>query len=111
MKKMKPDNCEKKLPLLGWIAAVIIIVQAVIILSLIQQQSSTGPVLQVRFNEFTREPEIRRFLLAINARIVAGPQANGTYRIQLMDKDFQTIEQQIGELRRKLDIIEYVNAE
>ena len=67
--------------------------------------------LQVKFKDYATEKEIRAILIDINGSIVAGPSANAIYRVKLGDDDIDIIQERIGLLYKKLDVIEFVSAE
>ena len=102
-------------------ASLLMVIQAGIMLSLIQQQdvgivplsgdTYSGPVLQIQFKDYAKESEIRAIILSINGSIIEGPSTLGIYRVQLADDDIDIIDQRISQLHNKLDLIDFVSAE
>lgn len=98
-------------------AALVIVVQTVMIVNLGQRDDTFSPaghqlpgaIAQVRFQPDSREADIRAALQAIDAEIVAGPGANGLYRIRLADNHADpAAEKKIETLRQRTSLVEYI---
>ena len=106
-------------------AAVVIVIQGVLLLNLWQRDDDAGMrlagearpaavVLQIRFDAAAREEEIRALLRSLDARFVDGPSAVGLYRIELSGitpGDNEALARVLSALREQQAIVRHVAAE
>lgn len=102
-------------------AALVIIVQGVLLLNLWQTDTAPGitplgeaggSLLQVRFDPQAREAQIRALLREVGAVIVDGPSAVGLYRLRLPDaKNDADRQAALERLQRADEVIDHVAAE
>ena len=106
-------------------AAVVIVIQGVLLLNLWQGGDDAGMrlagearpaavVLQIRFDAAAREEEIRALLRSLDARFVDGPSAVGLYRIELSGitpGDNEALARVLSALREQQAIVRHVAAE
>ena len=83
-------------------ASLMLVVQAGVMVSMTQQQDAFVPlsgsdysenVVQVQFKSSTRENDIRKLLISLDASIIQGPSKNGIYRIELKNLNEETLKQ------------------
>lgn len=107
-------------PAVGIAAAVIIAVQAVTIINLNDEVDTYtqagyqhgGVVVQIKINPQATEAQLRELLLDIDAEIVAGPSANGLYRVKLSaKKDDPSVTGKLETLKDNSKLITYVAGE
>lgn len=110
------------LPALAAAAAMIIVVQGVVLLNLLYQPAPITPlgespleqaVLQVKFAPNATEQEIRHVLQKVGATLIGGPGAVGVYRIRLetANPPDEAVQKTISELRAHGNIVTYVARE
>ncbi|HGX93362.1 MAG TPA: hypothetical protein ENK35_08620 [Candidatus Tenderia sp.] len=106
-------------------AAVVIVIQGVLLLNLWQGGDDAGMrlagearpaavVVQIQFDAAAREEEIRALLRSLDARFVDGPSAVGLYRIELSGitpGDNGALARVLSALREQQAIVRHVAAE
>ncbi|HHI93534.1 MAG TPA: hypothetical protein ENK04_08490 [Gammaproteobacteria bacterium] len=106
-------------------AAVVIVIQGVLLLNLWQGDDDAGMrlagetrpaavVVQIQFDAAAREEEIRALLRSLDARFVDGPSAVGLYRIELSGitpGDNGALARVLSALREQQAIVRHVAAE
>ncbi len=107
-------------------AAVVILVQGVLLFNLWQRDDDIGVrlageappaeavILQIQFDADAREEEIRALLRALDARFVDGPSAVGLYRIELSGVtpgDERALARALNTLREQREIVRHVAVE
>lgn len=118
-KKTKKNRPVLWLPSFATAAAIVIVVQSVLLINVYDSQPGnivplagtfSEKTLQIRFAPTANEKQIREILQLVNATLVDGPGALGIYQIRLNESNDQesSIEGVIDKLKAKPNVVIYV---